>query len=107
MILPAPDTERFCRIWWPLLRHTNQLTRAVPALPATAIPIQDAFRIRERLWADDALRAAFVRDNPAGLPARDLALVESWKHRVADTFVVFRHLRSHSTRSAATWSRAA
>lgn len=35
-------------------------------------------------------------ENPAGLSRDDMALVESWKHRVEHNFFVFRHLKKYT-----------
>jgi len=49
--------------------------------------------LRDALWADDALRDRFIADNPAGLPPADLALVASWRHRLAGSFFIERYLK--------------
>jgi hypothetical protein len=48
------------------------------------------------LWASEALREAFIADNPAGLPTADLALVASWRDRVTGRFFILRHLKKYS-----------
>ena len=58
--------------------------------PEVAVPVRDA------LWEDDALREAFIAENPARLSQDDLALVDSWKHRVEDNFFIFRHLKKYT-----------
>ena len=58
--------------------------------PEVAVPVRTA------LWEDDLLREAFIAENPAGLSQHDLALIESWKHRVSDNFFIFRHLKKHT-----------
>lgn len=52
--------------------------------------------VRDALWEDDALREAFIAENPAGLSRDDLVLVESWKQRVKDNFFIFRHLKKYT-----------
>src|SRR3989440_248273 len=58
--------------------------------------IQPIYQLRDALWANDALREQFVAENPAQLPAADLALVASWQYRLADSFYIFRSFQ-HST----------
>ena len=41
-------------------------------------------------------RDAYVAENPAELSEADLAIVRGWRHRVAGTFYVMKHLRRHS-----------
>jgi hypothetical protein len=42
------------------------------------------------------MREAFIAENPAGLPAADLALTASWRDRVAGQFFILRHLKKYS-----------
>lgn len=100
MQLSAQDTERFYRIWWPLLRYVNAQRHIVPDLPAVpgkaTISSQEAHQIRKVLWKSDDLREAFIAQNPADLPAADLAMVASWGDRVAGQFFIFRHLKKYT-----------
>ncbi len=100
MQLSTQDTARFYRIWWPLLRYVNAQRQVVPDLPAepeqTPIRVEEAHQIRNVLWESDGLREAFLAENPAGLPAADLAIVVSWRHRVMGQFFVFRHLKQYT-----------
>jgi hypothetical protein len=100
MHLSASEAERFYNIWFPLLHFVNQHRKLVPAFPkkrsGSPVSPEVAFPVRNALWEDDALREAFIAENPAGLPPDDLALVASWKHRVADDFFIFRHLRKYT-----------
>lgn len=99
MILLAQETERFYRIWWALLSFVNKQRHLIPDLPTQPAPgsIQppDAAKIRKALWADDALREEFIAGNPAALLPADLAIVASWKHRVAGKFFVVKHLKKY------------
>jgi hypothetical protein len=98
--LSAQDTERFYRIWWALLRYVNAQHRIGPDLPPVpgemGLKTEDAHRIRQVLWASEEMREAFVAENPAGLPAADLALAASWRDRVAGQFFILRHLKKYS-----------
>jgi hypothetical protein len=100
MRLPPDQVERFYAIWKPLIFYVNQKLKVEPdMLQVTLDEPWDARKlapIRDALWANDPLREAFIAENPASLSAADLALVESWKHRVAGTFYIFRHLKKHS-----------
>src|SRR5437764_5881711 len=95
MQLSPHQTERFYRIWFALFHYVNeqrQLVHTLPDVPTEgSISPPDAFKLRNALWADDTLRDRFIATNPAGLPATDLALVESWRYRLAGTFFIVRH----------------
>jgi hypothetical protein len=100
MHLSAEDAQRFCRIWFPLLHYVNNQRGLGVALPAalgegTIVPAS-LIPVRAALWDDDGLRERFVEENPAGLPAADLAIVASWQHRISGKFFIFRHLNKHT-----------
>jgi len=100
MQLTAEQTERFYRIWWPLLRFVNKRLRLFPDILKSSmqskVPIEAAVEIREALWDDDSLLDAFIKENPGELPAEDLEVAASWKQRLKGTFFVLRHLKKYS-----------
>jgi hypothetical protein len=100
MQLSPHQTERFYRIWYALFRFVNEQRQLVPTLPnipgEASISSSDAFKLRNALWADDTLRERFIATNPAELSPADLALVESWRYRLAGTFFIVRHLKKYS-----------
>jgi hypothetical protein len=100
MNLTPEEVERFYAIWKPLILFVNRRLRLVPDMLSADLAgpwdPHHVLTIRDALWADDALREAFVAENPAGLPAEDLAMVESWRHRRAGAFYILRHLKKHS-----------
>ena len=100
MHLLEKEVERFYGIWFPLLHFVNQNRKVAPSFPKewrnANVPPEVAVPIRNALWEDDALREAFISENPARLSPDDLALIDSWKHRVADNFFIFRHLKKYT-----------
>src|SRR5262249_47137884 len=100
MILEPHETQRFYRIWFPLLHYVNEQRNLVPDLPASpvdgAISPNDSYNVSSALWADDALRHRFITENPVDMPLEDLALIASWDSGVAGDFYVFRHLKKYS-----------
>ncbi len=100
MHLAAHDVERFYRIWFPLLYYVNQQRHLVGNFPSTwenaSVEPSAAVKLRDALWTDDSLREAFIAENPAKLSPVDLALVASWKHRVAGSFFVIRYLKKYT-----------
>ncbi len=100
MRLPPQQTERFYRIWFALLYYVNTQLQLVPDFPSVPgehnISPDAAVRLRNALWANDALREQFITDNPAQLPAVDLALVGSWQYRIAGSFYIFRSLQKYT-----------
>lgn len=100
MHLTHDETQRFYTIWFPLLHYVNQQQELVPEFPSeyrdAGVEPQTAITLRDALWANDSLRERFIAENPANLSAEDLALVDSWQHRVAGDFYIFRYLKKHT-----------
>lgn len=101
MNLSPQEVERFYSIWFPLLYYVNQKKNLVSSFPGNwdkkaSVKPEQVVPIRNALWEDDSLREAFIAENPAGLPATDLALVSSWKYRVGGQFFIYRHLKKYS-----------
>jgi hypothetical protein len=100
MRLSPDQVEHFYALWKPLILFVNERLRLEPALLGAGgdepWDPQKIYTVREALWADDALREAFLAENPAHLSPADLAIVDSWQYRVAGTFCIFRHLKKHS-----------
>jgi hypothetical protein len=100
MILQPHETERFYRIWFAMLSYANRRLKLVRDLPESphdgSIDVQDAFKVASAVWADDALRHAFIDANPATLPPEDLELARSWDRRVAGDFYIFRFLKKYT-----------
>jgi hypothetical protein len=100
MHLPEDQVRRFYNIWMPLLTFVNQKRGLLPERKVWdddhPIDVNDAKVLRDALWQEDALRTAFVVQNPAGLNDADLAIVKSWQFRVAGTFFIVKHLKKHT-----------
>ena len=100
MILAPDEAALFYRAWWPLLTWINDQRRVVPPFPKPTAerPLDVALvhPIRQLLWAEDALRERFLTDGAANLGSAERELIASWKHRVAGSFVLFKHLQKHS-----------
>lgn len=100
MYLEPHEIERFYSIWFPLLHYVNQHLHVVPHFPqewkGAGVDTQVAVDVRNAMWEHDALRESFIAENPAQLSEADLAIVDSWKHRVSGNFFIFRHLKKHT-----------
>ncbi len=100
MILQPHETERFYRIWFAMLSYANRRLKLVRELPESprdgSIDVQDAYAVASAVWADDALRHAFIDANPATLSPEDLELARSWDRRVAGDFYIFRFLKKYT-----------
>ena len=84
-----------------LLRYVNEQLHLVPALPVSEeggelLPLSDELQLRNALWADDSLRERFISANPASLASTDLAVVMSWRNRLAGSFYIVRTLKKYT-----------
>lgn len=100
MLLTPQETGRFYRIWFVLLHYVNNQLHLVPDFPAspgqgTVFP-EDSRKLRDALWANDAVREQFIAENPAQLSAEDLALVDSWQYRLVGSFYIYRSLQKYT-----------
>ena len=100
MNLSAEETQRFYRIWLPLLSYVNTHRQVIPELSAISeqrpISSQEANQIRQVLWESDLLRETFIAENPAKLTDADLAIVASWSQRIAGKFYIMRFLKKYT-----------
>ena len=100
MRLSPQNIERFYRIWFALLHYVNAQVQLVPDFPEIpgkeAVSTDVTVQLRDALWAHNDLREHFLVDNPAHLSAEDLAIVESWQYRVADSFSIVRSLQKYT-----------
>lgn len=96
MKLSTVEANSFYEAWFPLLRWVNVQRDVVKVATDRTLTAEQAMPIRDVLWKDDALRHEFVRANPASLSTSQLKLIESWDHRCAGTFVIYRHYKKHS-----------
>jgi hypothetical protein len=84
-----------------LLRYVNEQLHLVPAFPVSEergelLPLSDELHLRNALWADDTLHERFISVNPAGLSSADLAVVTSWRYRLAGFFYIVRTLKKYT-----------
>jgi hypothetical protein len=100
VLLSSDDAALFYRTWSALLTWVNDQRGIVPpfARPTPEHPIDPslAIKIKDVVWADDALREQFLAEGSAGLGREERDLVASWAHRVSGNFVILKHLRKHS-----------
>jgi hypothetical protein len=99
-MLSGAEVERFFAIWKPLLLFVNRRLKLVPEMLDPQFKgrwfVPNLKTLRDALWADDSLQDEFITENPAKLSDDDLAIVRDWRHRLAETFAILRHLKGHS-----------
>jgi hypothetical protein len=97
--LNPEEVRRFYAIWQLLILFVNRRLRLVPSMLRPGSDDlwnpNEVRKIRDAMWADDALREAFIAENPAALSPEDLAIVDSWKDRKAGKFFLVKHLKKY------------
>ena len=100
MCLPTAQVDQFYAMWGPLLMFANDRLKIVAKLsgegPDNTIDTQNAVKVRDALWKNEAVLDQFIAGNPARLPPQDLNILKSWKHRRLGTFIIFKILKKHA-----------
>ena len=100
MTLCSEDIALFYRLHPALLVYANQQMQTVPGVSNLeefmAAAVEDRIQIREAAYQEEGLIDSFVQDNPFHFTPAELALVESWKDRLAERFFVFRYLKAYT-----------
>jgi hypothetical protein len=100
MLLSSDDAALFYRAWSALLTWVNDQRAIVPrfARPTPEHPLDPSLanKVKDVVWAEDALREQFLAEGAADLGREERDLVASWTHRVSGNFVILKHLQKHS-----------
>ena len=100
MNLSEKDVNRFYHIWLTLLDCTNEKYKIVPKIEdlahSTSIIAEDISPIRDRLWQDDSIIEDVIVSNSPQFSDADLSIVQSWKNRVTNKFILLKHLKNYS-----------
>jgi hypothetical protein len=85
---------------WELQSYANNRLGLLPGITSpeqyATVPSEEKLKVRQTLWDDPQLLAAFVAGNPANLPPEALQIVQSWQRRVAGEFYILRYLQRHT-----------
>lgn len=100
MNLNEIDIKRFYHIYFSLLDYTNEkyrITSKVKNLVTSdKVNPQDISPIREKLWENNEILDEVVDKNPFGFSSSDLEVINSWNNRIADKFILLKHLKNYS-----------
>lgn len=100
MNLNEKDIKRFYNIWFNLLDYTNTKHKIAPKVKNIAhsksVNPNDISPIRDRLWLDNSIIDDILATNPFQFSEADLSVINSWRNRVSDTFILLKHLKNYS-----------
>lgn len=100
MSLSQEDIIRFYNIWLNLLDYTNAKYKIAPKLKSLAkssqVNPEDIFPIKNKLWNDNTVLDDIITLNPFKFSEADLSIINSWKNRISDKFILLKHLKNYS-----------
>jgi hypothetical protein len=100
MKLSPEETELFYKLHHSVLAYTNRRLELVPDFDdpddAEFLVPEEKVQIRDALHEHPELLEDFLGENPDGLSPDELAIVASWRHRVAGEFYIFRYLKKYT-----------
>jgi len=100
MKVSKEDADLFFTLMWRLQLYVNQQRQVLPSVTTlqdyVKLSAEDKVKVRDALWEHPGLIDAYVRDNPDGLLAEELDVVQKWKRYVAGTFQIHRLLKKHA-----------
>jgi hypothetical protein len=100
MKLSPEETELFYKLHHSVLAYTNRRLELVadfedPDDAGFLVP-EEKVQIRDALHELPELLEDFLGENPDGLSPDELAIVASWRHRVAGNFFIVRYLKKYT-----------
>lgn len=100
MQLSTADADLFFKLMWGLQFYVNQQRQILPHIGSVTayaeLTTADKLKVRDILWENPELIAAYVAENPERLPAKELEIIQKWKRFVPGTFQIFRFLKKHT-----------
>src|SRR5437868_15409979 len=98
MLLRPPDTDLFFKLHRTLMFFVNQRLQVIPDQPATpeafsSLSPEVRLKVRNALLNHMDLIQSFIDENPAHLPAEELAIIHSWRHLVHCKIYIFHELQ--------------
>ncbi len=95
------EGKLFYKLYAALLSFVNRKLKVIPeqfsdSREYTALPPETRINIRDALYKHRDLIDQFINENPADLPADELAIVSSWKQAVVGQFYIFRYLSNYT-----------
>jgi hypothetical protein len=100
MKLSPEETELFYKLHHSVLAYTNRRLELVADFDdpddAEFLVPEEKVQIREALHELPELLEDFLGENPDGLSPDELAIVASWRHRVAGNLFIVRYLKKYT-----------
>ena len=96
MTLSPEDGQLFYKLWLPLLDYVNSKCRVNRKLKniatATKLDPAEVKEVADKLWSDVDIIDDYLRED-TDLPDEHREIIQSWKRRVQEKFMMERHLK--------------
>lgn len=100
MNLDKLETDLFYRLHGSLLAFANRQLKYLPQKVTPALihqqPLQQVVELRDACYGKPELLEQYLIANPDQLPADEMALIASWRHRITGDFYIVRHLKAYT-----------
>ena len=101
MYLEKEQRDKLYELFFYLLDYTNNKYKINKKMLGKldgkhTIDAGEIVDIRERLWKDNIVIDEYLKENPDNLKEKDLEIIESWKNRVNDVFIMAKHLKKYT-----------
>ncbi|MCI0441083.1 MAG: hypothetical protein L0177_18420 [Chloroflexi bacterium] len=100
MKLSDQDADLFFDLMIPLQFFVNQRLRIAPDADTfekyVALPMEEKLLVRDALYENIHLIAEYVKENPNGRSADELAIIAAWKNPVVGEFYIERMLKRYA-----------
>ncbi len=100
MTLNKEDAELFYELWFPILDFVNEKLNVNPDIGkihvAQNLNIVEVKEIANALWDNVRLIDEYLEKHCSGFSKDRLEIIEGWKRRVCDDFILERNLKSGS-----------
>lgn len=101
MYLEKEQRDKLYELFFYLLDYTNKKYKINKKMLGKldrnhTIDAEEIVDIREKLWKDNTVIDEYLKENPNNLKEKDLKIIESWKNRVDDVFIMAKHLKKHT-----------
>lgn len=94
------EIDLFYRLHGSLLAYANRQLKVLPQKVTPALihrqPIQQVVELRDACYGEPELLEQYLAANPDHLPADEMALIASWRHRITGDFYIVRHLKAYA-----------
>jgi hypothetical protein len=100
MNLSQEDTNLFYKLMWEIQFYVNRQLQILPDIQSVqeyaALPMSDKAVVRDALWKNSKLIDGYLELAPDHLSAEEKELIRKWNQFIADTFQIFRFLKSYT-----------